>query len=156
MQESEKYVAEPEDPSRFKYDENTKMWRRKTEKEINDGSEVKALTYEQNESNDSKEKVGAEVECTSGLENTAASSSEKLSSEEIDEIRKKREKYKGTKESVIKRDTSDRDKEKYDKEDGEVNSDEDFYKSNKPHYFTSCCKAQKHESKKGPSGSRAA
>merc|ERR1711997_988886 len=101
VQESEKYVAEPQDPNLFKYDENTKMWRRKMEKEINDGIEVKALTYEQNETNDNKEEVGAEVECTSGLENNATSISDKLSSEEIDEIRKKREKYKGTKESII-------------------------------------------------------
>merc|ERR1712141_941751 len=85
VQESEKYVAEPQDPNLFKYDENTKMWRRKTEKEINDGIEVKALTYEQNETNDNEEE-GKEVECTSGLENNATSISEKLSSEEIDEI----------------------------------------------------------------------
>merc|ERR1712141_949815 len=52
VQDSEKYVAEPQDPSLFKYDENTKMWRRKTESETNGNNRQKAIEYIEHKSDE--------------------------------------------------------------------------------------------------------
>ena len=124
VQESEKYVSEPQDPTLFKYDDNTKMWRRKTKDELNDKEGFKAITYEENDldGNNVDLKEDGELNETSEVQNVAnIISSGSLSAEDIDEIRKKREKFKkGVKHQRHK----DRSEEK-DKEDGEVYSDDD-------------------------------
>ena len=103
------------------------MWRRKTESETSGNNRQKAIEYIENKSDEKM--LNSQVE--KNIENTNESQNEldkmspgKLSSEDIEEIRKKRERFK--KENEIKKEKmNNRLKEKDDKEDGEVNSDED-------------------------------
>merc|ERR1712115_46212 len=83
--ESEKYVAEPQDPSLFKYDEHTKMWRRKTESETSGNNRQKAIEYIDNKSDEKmlKSQVEKNIENTNESQNELDRMSPgKLSSED--------------------------------------------------------------------------
>ena len=98
------------------------MWRRKTEEETTSNG-LKAIEFVDHKSN---EKVlNSNEENSSESQNDSSKLSPgKLSSEDIEEIRKKRERFK--KENELRREgKSSTTRDKDDKEDGEVNSDED-------------------------------
>ena len=102
------------------------MWRRKTEQETTE-NRLKAIEFIDSKTNenmiDSNEEKELENNCESQNDSNKMSPG-KLSSEEIEEIRKKREKFK--KENELKRGRpNSRSNDIHDKEEGEVNSDED-------------------------------
>ena len=111
------------------------MWRRKTAEETTE-NRLKAIEFIDGKTNeemiDSNEEKELENNCESQNDSNKMSPG-KLSSEEIDEIRKKREKFK--KENELKRSrTNSRSNDIHDKEEGEVNSDEDReYRKNNRH-----------------------
>ena len=55
-------MAEPQDPAQFKYDNNTKMWRRKTENELYGGDDFKVIAPMEHDSDLVKKDTKVEEE----------------------------------------------------------------------------------------------
>ena len=120
VKDSEKYVAEPADPSEFEWNNKTKMWRRK-EAVVEDNVEPAKNESLGDFDAELKRRMEEQVEegkrrPDSNQEDSKPGSHQTLTTDEIEEIRKKREKFK---------------KEKEEKEEGEVASDDEKEKSEK-------------------------
>ena len=149
VKESEKYVAEPEDPSQFEWNPTTKMWGRKQVVEEGD-LEIKEGQGPSETAEEGEEKYHGDGSFDSDLQKRMqeqvkegkrkfipidSAESRSLTMDEIEEIRKKREKFKKEK-GEGKNDkpanttssataAAARPVKKEDKEEGEVGSDEE-------------------------------
>eukprot|EP00095_Tigriopus_kingsejongensis_P003437 maker-scaffold110_size354795-snap-gene-2.25 protein:Tk03437 transcript:maker-scaffold110_size354795-snap-gene-2.25-mRNA-1 annotation:"conserved hypothetical protein" len=116
VMDSEKYVAVPPDRNDFEYDDRMKMWRRKIppEKEKSPAGEKSYDKLIRDRMEEQFKGTKATKDTANQLEpdHTKKSDSSKLTLDEIEEIRKKREKFKKEREKKVK-------------EDGEIESDED-------------------------------